>query len=119
MCKIWKGACAEESGDLEGILLYSKAAGTSVRVWDRNAWGSFWVGDKPPAGESSLRPASCLKERKYGEAPAQGAEWKRTRGKERGRALPPPGSVTTGRFLPFLGLSTFLCKMKSLEVVDG
>lgn len=28
LCKIWKGASAEEFGDLEGILLYSKATGT-------------------------------------------------------------------------------------------
>lgn len=37
-------------------------------------------------------------------------------------ALPPPASVTSSKFLPFLGLSISLCKMDmalSLEVMGG
>lgn len=71
---------------------------------------------------ASLRPVGCLGELRCGEVPVWGAEWERAGDQERGRALPPPGCVTSSRLLPFLGLSVSLCKMDmalSLEVLRG
>ncbi|XP_072597887.1 alpha-N-acetylgalactosaminide alpha-2,6-sialyltransferase 6 isoform X4 [Vulpes vulpes] len=71
---------------------------------------------------ASLRPVGCLGVLRCGEVPVRGAEWERAGDQERGRALPPPGCVTSSRLLPFLGLSVSLCKMDmalSLEVLRG
>lgn len=46
----------------------------------------------------------------------------REHGRERGRALPPPGCMTSDQFLTFLNLSVFIWKMStalSLGVMGG
>lgn len=68
------------------------------------------------------RGAGCLGEPGCGKAPAAVTEGERARVRKRARLLPPPGCVTSGSFLPFLGLSVSICKMDmvlSLEVMGG
>lgn len=56
------------------------------------------------------------------EGPCCGSRGGESKGQEESQVLPPLGCVTSGSFLPFLGLSVSMCKMDmvlSLEVMGG